>query len=168
MNFDPISKALIQEKERQHRITTLTHVAEEMRKKGASERSIQTALKGFYEFLKPARTPTPTRPDSGQPANPELQPEPSPNLTEEAPGILLSEVQTQEVHWLWERRIPLGKITILDGDPGMGKSLLATSLAACVSTGRPMPDGTPGRQGGVILIAPEDGVALRKLSPAAK
>src|SRR5438876_5775373 len=52
--------------------------------------------------------------------------------------------------------IPLGKITLLDGDPGMGKSLLALDLAARVSSGRPMPDGTPGPQGGVILIAPED------------
>jgi archaellum biogenesis ATPase FlaH len=66
-------------------------------------------------------------------------------------------VETHQIDWLWERRIPLGKITILDGDPGMGKSLLAINIAACVSTGLPMPDGTPGIQGGIILIAPEDG-----------
>src|SRR5581483_7235669 len=48
------------------------------------------------------------------------------------------------------------KLTILDGDPGMGKSLLSIALAASVSTGHPMPDGTPVTQGGVILIAPED------------
>ena len=63
----------------------------------------------------------------------------------------------QEVRWLWEKRIPLGKLTILDGDPGMGKSLLSIALAASVSTGHPMPDGTPVTQGSVILIAPEDG-----------
>jgi len=34
--------------------------------------------------------------------------------------------------------------------------LIAALIAACVSTGRPMPDGTPGKQGGVIFIAPED------------
>jgi RecA-family ATPase len=38
----------------------------------------------------------------------------------------------------------------------MGKSLLAVCIAACVSTGQPMPDGAPGKQGRVILIAPED------------
>jgi RecA-family ATPase len=38
----------------------------------------------------------------------------------------------------------------------MGKSLLAIYIAACVSTGHPMPDGAPGKQGSVILIAPED------------
>src|SRR5215208_1850741 len=36
-------------------------------------------------------------------------------------GIMLSEVQAETVEWLWERRIPLGKITVLDGDPGLGK-----------------------------------------------
>jgi RecA-family ATPase len=76
--------------------------------------------------------------------------------SKEAPGILLSEVESQQVDWLWQRRIPLGKITILDGDPGMGKSLLAIDIAACVSTGQPMPDGAPGKHGRVILIAPED------------
>ena len=74
-------------------------------------------------------------------------------------GALLTEIKTQTIDWLWPKRIPLGKITILDGDPGMGKSLLALSVAASVSTGLPMPDGTPGKQGGVILIAPEDSAA---------
>src|SRR5215207_9851058 len=32
-------------------------------------------------------------------------------------GIMLSEVPAERVEWLWERRIPLGKITVLDGDP---------------------------------------------------
>jgi RecA-family ATPase len=72
------------------------------------------------------------------------------------PVTVLSQVETQQVDWLWQRRIPLGKITILDGDPGMGKSLLAINIAACISTGQPMPDGAPGKQGKVILIAPED------------
>ncbi len=74
-------------------------------------------------------------------------------------GTVLTEVKTQSIDWLWPKRIPLGKITILDGDPGMGKSLLAISVAASVSTGRPMPDGAPGKEGNVILIAPEDGAA---------
>jgi len=71
-------------------------------------------------------------------------------------GVKLSEVETQPIEWLWRGRIPFGKITILDGDPGVGKSLLALTIAACVSTGRPMPDSTFGWQGGVILITPED------------
>jgi len=76
-------------------------------------------------------------------------------------GTLLSQVQGEEVHWLWQRRLPLGKLTTLDGDPGLGKSNLTLDIAARVSTGREMPDGTPGIAGGagVVLIAPEDGLA---------
>ena len=71
-------------------------------------------------------------------------------------SITLSEVETKPIEWLWRRRIPLGKITLLDGDPGMGKSLLAITIAACASTGRPMPDGKLNWQGCSIFIAPED------------
>jgi archaellum biogenesis ATPase FlaH/DNA-binding MarR family transcriptional regulator len=74
-------------------------------------------------------------------------------------GTLLSEVESHQIEWLWQGRIPLGKITILDGDPGIGKSLIAINIAACVSVGHPMPDGTTGIQGRVILIAPEDSPA---------
>jgi hypothetical protein len=52
---------------------------------------------------------------------------------------LLSEVQTKPVQWLWEGRIPFGKVTLLDGDPGSGKSLLAVDIAARVSRGAAMP-----------------------------
>jgi archaellum biogenesis ATPase FlaH len=78
---------------------------------------------------------------------------------DELNGTALSAVETHQIEWLWQGRIPLGKITILEGDPGVGKSLIALNIAACISAGHPMPDGTPGIQGGVILIAPEDGAA---------
>ena len=54
-------------------------------------------------------------------------------------GTLLSDVVEESVEWLWEGRIPLGKLTVIDGDPGTGKSALTTDLAARVSTGRKMP-----------------------------
>lgn len=68
----------------------------------------------------------------------------------EASGTLLSDITSEPLHWLWEKRIPLGKLTTLDGDPGLGKSLLTLDLAARVTTGRPMPDGTPGVSGTVV------------------
>jgi hypothetical protein len=76
-------------------------------------------------------------------------------------GTLLSEVQAKAVRWLWQRRLPLGKLTTLDGDACLGKSMLALDIAARVSSGQPMPDGTPGIAGGagVVLIAPDDGLA---------
>jgi AAA domain len=74
-------------------------------------------------------------------------------------GTILSEVETHQIEWLWQGRIPLGKITILECDPGMGKSLIAIHIAACITAGHPMPDGSPGMQGGIILITPEDNAA---------
>jgi hypothetical protein len=73
--------------------------------------------------------------------------------------VLLSTVQPEHVEWLWQGRIPLGKLTILDGDPGLGKSVLTLDLAARVSRGWEMPDGTQGKAGGVVLLSAEDGLA---------
>jgi AAA domain len=43
---------------------------------------------------------------------------------------------------------------LLDGDHGCGKSLLALQIAASVSSGNPMPDGSPTIQGGVVIVSP--------------
>jgi RecA-family ATPase len=130
----------------------LHYVAESMRAAGASEQSIRIAVQGTYEFLKVTLGEKLEKSSEKIIKNPDLLFE----HRKEAPVTVLSQVETQQVDWLWQRRIPLGKITILDGDPGMGKSLLAIYIAARVSTGQPMPDGAPGKQGKVILIAPED------------
>jgi len=79
--------------------------------------------------------------------------------TEEPVGTLVEDVAPERVSWLWRGRIPLGKITLIDGDPGTGKSALATDLAARVSVGRKFPDGTPCRAGGVVIASAEDGLA---------
>lgn len=53
--------------------------------------------------------------------------------------IPASELKPEQVEWLWPGRIPLGTITILDGSPGLGKSLITYDLAARVTAGRPVP-----------------------------
>lgn len=79
---------------------------------------------------------------------------------------ILSSVDEARPEWLWEGRIPLGAVTVLDGDPGSGKSAVTYDLAARVSCGGTMPDGTPcGAPGGVVLLQAEDDVATR-LVPA--
>lgn len=74
-------------------------------------------------------------------------------------GRLLSEVEPEEVRWLWPGRVPLGKLTVLDGDPGLGKSALTVDMAARVTAGRRWPDGAPCESGGVVLLNAEDGPA---------
>ncbi len=68
----------------------------------------------------------------------------------------LSHMPSKPLTWLWPGRIPFGHLTLLDGAPGSGLSLVALTLAACVSSGSPLPDGTPTHQGLVILLAPYD------------
>src|SRR5262249_2987163 len=99
----------------------------------------------------------PRPPDAAEPGPPPLIGDEPEAPTEEL-GILLSTVQPERVEWLWRDRIPLGKLTIIDGDPGLGKSVLTLDLAARVSVGKPMPDNTPGRHGGVVLLSAEDGL----------
>jgi hypothetical protein len=55
----------------------------------------------------------------------------------------MAEVASQRVSRLWPRRVPFGKLTILDGDPGLGKSTLILDLAARLSAARSMPDRSP-------------------------
>ncbi len=53
-----------------------------------------------------------------------------------------SQVRAHRVEWLWYPYIPYGKLTIVQGDPGEGKSTLILNIAALLSKGKPMPDGT--------------------------
>ena len=53
--------------------------------------------------------------------------------------IKASEIEPKEVKWLWYPYIPLGKVTLLQGDPGDGKSKLMLSIAALLSKGEPLP-----------------------------
>jgi hypothetical protein len=88
----------------------------------------------------------------------EAKPDPARAPTDEL-GVTLDRVTPERVEWLWEGRIPLGKLTILDGDPGLGKSTVTMDLAARLSAGRCMPDGSTGAPAGVILLNAEDGLA---------
>ena len=50
--------------------------------------------------------------------------------------LCLADVEPKEVRFLWAGKIPLGTITTLAGDPGLGKSFMVSDLAARVSTAR--------------------------------
>lgn len=53
-----------------------------------------------------------------------------------------SQVRARRVEWLWYPYVPYGKLTVIQGDPGEGKSTLILNIAALLSTGKPMPDGS--------------------------
>lgn len=84
----------------------------------------------------------------------------SPHGNDTPIGIRLSTVKPERVRWFWKHRVPLGKLTVIDGDPGTGKSTMTLDLAARASRGAPMPDGTSqGPPVGVVILSAEDGLA---------
>lgn len=86
------------------------------------------------------------------------------NTVRHGPEVIrLDTVEPTIVKWLWNQRLALGKLTLIAGDPGLGKSYLTLDLAARVSTGKAMPgdtweDGRPMDRfpGTAILLSAED------------
>jgi RecA-family ATPase len=73
--------------------------------------------------------------------------------------VTLATIQPEAVEWAWPGRIPFGKLTLLIGDPGEGKSYLLGDLEARMTSGRPWPDGAPSVACDVIILSAEDGIA---------
>jgi AAA domain len=74
--------------------------------------------------------------------------------------VRLQDVRPEPVMWLWPGRLAAGKLALLVGDPGLGKSWITLDVAARLSAGRAMPDNAPaGPPGDVILLSAEDGLA---------
>lgn len=72
----------------------------------------------------------------------------------------LSEIEPKEVEWLWEPLIPYGMVTIMEGDPNLGKSYLAMHFAVLVSTGGTLPNGQKIKRGRVLYLSTEDDAAI--------
>ena len=72
--------------------------------------------------------------------------------------ISLEDVAVEPVRWLWYPYIPLGKLTILHGDPGEGKTTLALWIAAACSRGQALPGGETGEPLTVLYQTAEDGL----------
>ena len=86
----------------------------------------------------------------------------APTPKEGSPVITcMSDVRSEPIEWLWQGRIALGKLTLIAGDPGLGKSFMTLDIAARVSCGSGWTD-APSRSmtcGSVILLNAEDGLA---------
>ena len=72
--------------------------------------------------------------------------------------VRMSDVQLQEVKWLWKPYIPFGKVTIIQGDPGEGKTTFALRLAAACSSGTALPGMEITEPFNVIYQTAEDGL----------
>ena len=78
------------------------------------------------------------------------------------PTILLAPGSTltpEPIHWLWGGWLAIGKLHLLAGAPGSGKTTIAIALAAAITAGGKWPDGTPATAGNVVIWSGEDGVS---------
>src|SRR5438132_10271072 len=65
----------------------------------------------------------------------------------------LSDLKKEPMDWLWPDRIAAGSLTLIDGDPSLGKSLLTLDLAARLTTAQSLPDGyVPPQPVSVVLV----------------
>lgn len=70
-----------------------------------------------------------------------------------------TDIEEKFVKWLWYPYIPLGKITIMQGNSGIGKTMLALNIAAALSNGEPLPGDTEPREPvNIIYNTAEDGL----------
>jgi putative DNA primase/helicase len=67
-----------------------------------------------------------------------------------------SDIVSKPIDWLWEGKIAKGKVTMIAGDPGLGKSQTTIFLAGVVSNGGIFPGGYKCKQGGVLFFSAED------------
>jgi hypothetical protein len=94
--------------------------------------------------------------DLGAPRAPQPAPEKPTGLI----VVCAADVEPKAIDWLWYRWLPAGKLCIFDGDPDAGKSTMSIDLAARFTTGKEMPDGSPGIvPASVLLLAAEDDMA---------
>jgi putative DNA primase/helicase len=82
--------------------------------------------------------------------------DPSGTKQEEAVITEMNEVEAEEVEWYWEPKIAAKKVTLLAGDPGLGKSFIALYKAAVISTGGKWIDGGTAPAGDTLLLSLED------------
>lgn len=76
--------------------------------------------------------------------------------------VCIDDVECEDVRWLWFPYIPAGKLTLIEGDPGIGKSWISCAIAKAVAGGEAL----PGQEGKpllppqrVLLASAEDGLA---------
>ncbi len=74
--------------------------------------------------------------------------------------VKASDVEPEEIQWLWHERLALGKLSLMVGNPGQGKSYASCALAAAITRGGKLPSHEGDVvQGDVLMFAVEDGIA---------
>lgn len=80
------------------------------------------------------------------------------NPQKSVPMLCINDVEQTEVDWLWYHYIPFGKLTIVQGNPGAGKTFFAMQLAAACTNQKFLPDMEPFQPFHMIFQTVEDGL----------
>lgn len=115
---------------------------EARKREGSSADEIRSDLEGLAAAAPPAAV-TLSRSRSGRPSRVRCA----------------VDVQPQPVSFLWRPYLALGKLTLLEGDPGQGKSWIAAALATAGSRGHGLPGSTPFPPFRTLIFTAEDGLA---------
>jgi hypothetical protein len=122
------------------------------------ERTINSGLSAGMQ--QPRTAP---EPQAGRAAAPKTVAVKKPKITAEPTLVvtMAADVKLEHRRWLWKDRLAFGAFAILDGDPGLGKSSIAIDIAARVTRGDIMPDGSPGagEPATVLFLLGEDDCA---------
>jgi putative DNA primase/helicase len=70
--------------------------------------------------------------------------------------VRLADVESRPISWLWRDRISFGRLCLLCGDPGVGKSMLTCAISAAVSTRAALPGDGPQVAADVVILSAED------------
>jgi RecA-family ATPase len=81
---------------------------------------------------------------------------PSAEYARDVSLIRASDLEPEAISWLWPGWLAAGKMHILAGEPGTGKTTIALSLAATMTSGGRWPDGTKAEPGNVVVWSGED------------
>ena len=126
----------------------------------------RTLNSGWSKGLSKPHEPLPIIPEIPRsafpnPFKPEYGPAPgqTPINNDKIEVITMSDIEIEAIEWLWNKWLPLGKMVLLAGAPGTGKSTLAFSMAAIVSSGGTWPDDTSAEPAHVLMWSSEDDAA---------
>ena len=70
----------------------------------------------------------------------------------------MADIKAESVSWLSQPYIPKGKVTLLEGDPGIGKSWVSLAIATGVTQGKGLPGQEPTEPANVVIASAEDGL----------
>src|SRR6185503_10216998 len=124
-------------------------------------------IKKAAGFLQSEKDTTPEKPKKKETIQADFGGETQESAEGKEDGIIsikASDVIVEKTHWIWNPYLPQGKITVLAGDPGMGKSTIVNDLISRITRGTYMPF-SKRTVSGICAIASAEDAANDTITP---